>query len=145
MTTIIGLTGTRAGMTPEQKASFTRLLCVDLKDGDTEFHHGDCVGADADGHHIAWHAGARIVIHPPSDPTWRAWCDPGPSGTILPVQSFHVRNHAIVDCSNHLLATPRSRVEVFRGSGTWATIRYAAREFPGLTRIIWPDGEVEVR
>jgi hypothetical protein len=44
-----GFTGTRQGMTAEQKSVLRNLL----GGGAGEFHHGDCIGADSEGHDIA--------------------------------------------------------------------------------------------
>jgi len=48
----VGFTGTQAGLTPKQKLELRSLL-MDYRDDITEFHHGDCIGADADAHEIA--------------------------------------------------------------------------------------------
>jgi len=45
----IGFTGTRDGMTQHQKEQFV-LAMQDLSP--SEFHHGDCKGADAEAHDI---------------------------------------------------------------------------------------------
>ena len=46
----IGFTGTRQGMTAEQKSALRNLL----DGGAGDFHHGDCIGADSEAHGIAW-------------------------------------------------------------------------------------------
>ena len=49
----VGFTGTQIGMSPLQKKTFTKLIKFLLADNKiTSFHHGDCVGADADAHNI---------------------------------------------------------------------------------------------
>jgi hypothetical protein len=48
--TSIGFTGTRQGMTAEQKSALRNLL----DGGAGDFHHGDCIGADSEAHGIAW-------------------------------------------------------------------------------------------
>jgi len=115
----IGFTGTRSGMTERQKKELRKYL--EMQDCGGIFHHGDCVGADAEAHQIASRLGYEIVIHPPKNPKERAYCW---SVFVKPEKEYLKRNHDIVDDSNILLAAPKSKKEVVR-SGTWATIRYA--------------------
>lgn len=116
---IIGFTGTRKGMTERQKAHLWEYLdryC-------DEFHHGDCIGADAEAHDIAWDLGIRVVIHPCDLETQRAY----KIGSVtLPVKPPLERNKDIVEACELLLAAPSTTEEELR-SGTWATIRYAKR------------------
>jgi hypothetical protein len=77
----IGFTGSRLGMTPQQKDVITRLEVFTTKVLET--HHGDCLGSDADFHHFIREIDPRIriVIDPgfharyPDDTTLRAFCD----------------------------------------------------------------------
>lgn len=115
----VGFTGTREGMTRRQQDQVHRLL---IDSGCSEFHHGDCVGADAQAHALAEDLGLRIVIHPPDDPEHRAWrlaCivrDPKP---------YLARNRDIVNGCDLLIAAPRAPEA--RHSGTWSTVRYARK------------------
>lgn len=86
----------------------------------SEFHHGDCVGADAEAHAIAVDLGIPVVIHPPLDPKARAGCQ---SQYIRERHPYVERNHHIVQETDYLIAAPKGP-EVTR-SGTWATVRYA--------------------
>ena len=134
----VGFTGTQYGMTTGQYREVTKIL-LSLKEM-VEFHHGDCVGADQEAHNFVWGEmkKARIYIHPPINPKKRAHCTSEDS-IILKAQEYLVRNHAIVDAVDLLIAAPRSvGVEELR-SGTWATIRYA-RERMMQYIIVWPDG-----
>lgn len=97
------------------------------------FHHGDCLGADAQAHGVARELGFWIVVHPPEEPRGRAFCD---GDVILPEKPFLVRNRDIVDASHLVLAAPKTAEEVLR-SGTWATIRYARNEEKVL-RVLQP-------
>jgi hypothetical protein len=134
----IGFTGTRNDMTPEQKATFLReiLKLTPI----AEFHHGDCVGADATAHDIivANTLNVRIIIHPPSDDTHRAWCE---GNLILVAKSFLARNYDIVAACDLLIVVPRSNEETIR-SGTWATYRQAIRAAKP-TLVIKPNGEID--
>ena len=121
----IGFTGTQGGMSDKQQEEFIRIL---QEQNPTEFHHGDCVGADAQAHDIVfaiYDKNIQIVIHPPINPYKRAWCK---NWSILRMQDDYLkRNRAIVDETDLLIATPKESVEVLR-SGTWSTIRYARKQ-----------------
>ena len=117
---IIGFTGTADGMSANQRGQLQEFLD---RINCTEFHHGDCVGADAQAHDIAFALSIPIIIHPPIKEWKRARCT---GGTILPEKDYIARNHDIVDICNVLVACPRSATEEQR-SGTWATYRYAAK------------------
>jgi hypothetical protein len=100
---------------------FTRLYAV-------EFHHGDCVGADAEADDlIAQIGGCKIVIHPPDNPRKRAFKTRYPGRIVLPAKPYLMRNHDIVDATDILIAAPKTNEEELR-SGTWATIRYAMKQ-----------------
>lgn len=135
---IVGFTGTRMGMTEEQKAAFTRVIPPFTK----EFHHGMCEGSDTEAHNIirTTLTGTKIVGHPSRDKTHEVdsiCCE------LLPPMGHLARNRAIVDSVDYMYATPPSMEELPRG-GTWYTIRYAVkRQKPCF--IIFPDGSWEVR
>lgn len=135
--TTYGFTGTHLGMTEPQELVFRRLL-PRAAPGE-EFHHGDCVGSDAQAHQIALEHGFLLVIHPPDDPSRRAFCqvrykvhDPKP---------FMRRNEDIVVEASELWATPHRPEAALPRSGTWATVRRARKKGIHIT-IIWPDGSV---
>lgn len=133
----IGFTGRQDGMTNKQKEVVEWLL----RRGPGEFHHGDCVGADAEAHAIAKKAGLRIVVHPPNDPKKRAFVQD--YDEIREEKPYLDRNHDIVNETELLLATPRTPYEITR-SGTWATIRYG-RNTPGVdVAIVLPDGSIRL-
>lgn len=132
-----GFTGTQNGQTDEQQLSFEDLVRSGRPRG---FHHGDCVGADEQSHSIVRRVDKEcvITIHPPSNPSKRAWCEPD---TLLPEDEYLNRNHDIVDATQRLIATPSGYEEQIR-SGTWATVRYARKMGKPVT-IIWPDGSTD--
>lgn len=117
---IIGFTGTQRGLSATQHAALVEFFS---KTEVTEFHHGDCIGADAEAHDIATEYGIRIVIHPPLFAGKRA-CKS--ADVVLPPLSYLERNHAIVDAVELLVVAPESNKEELR-SGTWATYRYAKK------------------
>lgn len=131
---MIGFTGTRHGMTDPQRRTVHAVLNLYFV-ADAQFHHGDCLGSDAQAHFIARHLNYQIRIHPPTDPKFRAYCC---AGVILAPKDNITRNHDIVDMTRILVATPRSATEEMR-SGTWATIRYARTKHRKII-IITPNG-----
>lgn len=153
---IIGFTGTRSGMTDEQRTMVALVLTHELRvelhmnTGHREFHHGDCIGADTDAVYLAWAIGYDIIVHPPQNNTYQAFMhqrlrEGEPHGDQklirLPSKSYLERNHDIVDCCEFLIVCP-STVHEVRRSGTWATFRYAHWTVEKEVLLILPDGEV---
>ncbi|MHA1286395.1 MAG: hypothetical protein ACTSPB_03210 [Candidatus Thorarchaeota archaeon] len=135
----VGFTGTRKGMTPEQKDTVQMVLSKWLVD---EVHHGDCIGADEDFHRISECMGYKIIIHPPKNSRYRAYCGgPFRPTHVLPEKDYLDRNRDIVDASDVLIATPNSYRERIR-SGTWYTIRYAGRRGKRVI-IVYPSGCID--
>jgi hypothetical protein len=138
----IGFTGTRKGLTPEQTSSLKTVLHVLAEVSDdvraTEFHHGDCVGADEKAATIALAEAFFVVAHPSTLENQRAFFA-GNSLSFAPKEPL-IRNHDIVDQSEILIATPHGHSEELR-SGTWATIRYAWK-VGAKVLIIYPNGSV---
>ena len=131
---VIGFTGTQEGMTPAQIA--TLYTCLRNLSPE-EFHHGDCIGADAQAHAEAraTKSPPHIVGHPPLNPSKRAWCE---CDSLLPEEDYLDRNKKIVDACFLLIATPKEFEEQQR-SGTWSTVRYAKKRKKQVL-IILPDG-----
>jgi hypothetical protein len=127
----IGFTGTQDGMSDRQKAQLeSELQNLNVPFAEqTEFHHGDCIGADAEAVEIAhdifleWFHTYQSHAHPPSDPKKRAFHK---SDVIHPPEPYLIRNRRIVNATNILIAAPKTDQEELR-SGTWATIRYAEK------------------
>ena len=133
----LGFTGTRHGMTDAQGQALETLLASFTNV--QGFHHGDCRGADAQAHALARTHGWAITLHPPIMSGCRAFC-PG-STTTRAALHFLDRNHAIVRAADILIATPATVKEEERGSGTWATVRFARKQHKPIY-IIYPDGQV---
>jgi len=133
----IGFTGTRKGLTDKQEQLFLDLIKAEKNI--TEFHHGDCVGADARVDELMRSISSRyqIIVHPPIQSNHRAWCN---GDITLPEKDYIERNHDIVDVCDVLYACPGSMSEEQR-SGTWATIRYARKQNKMIV-IIYPTGEM---
>ena len=135
----VGITGTRDGMSFDQKIVVRQFLHSYRKKGARIFHHGDCVGADDEGQKLARKFKYQIIVHPPNKTIFRA----GRSGNIvLPERPYMERNHRIVRMSDLLLAVPKQEDSMNR-SGTWATIRYA-RKLGASHIIIYPSGRVSI-
>ena len=129
----IGFTGTREGMSEYQKYKLSgilqqAMLLAASEGSELVFHHGDCVGADAEAHAIAQsHKVNRIVIHPPKAKSHRAFCGKGESNvTWEEPEEYLERDRQIVDACEGMLAAPKSDIEE-RRSGTWYTVRYARK------------------
>jgi hypothetical protein len=122
----IGFTGTREGMSQSQKEEFILnlyRLCP------TEFHHGDCEGADEEAHDIIREFFPDTVIHvyPPAS-TYRQAYKQG--DVHYAPEEYLLRDKRIVNSSEHLIGAPLLDNPTTR-SGSWATIRYAkSREIP---------------
>lgn len=139
MTMRVGFTGTQGRPKPEQQMSLYGLLhSLNIKQDLIYLHHGDCIGADELAHDLALSLGYRVVIHPPQDPSKRAFCE-GAYGTREP-KYYLDRNQAIVDECRVLIAVPKTQ-ELIR-SGTWATVR-RARKAKKPIYVILPSGVVE--
>ena len=137
----IGITGTRNGMTLKQIEIFTEKFMVHVlskqHDDRIVFHHGDCIGADAEAHDVAFDVGCHVVIHPPTNKRFRAFKTGHETREDFP---YLIRDQMLVDEINILFATPKSMKEEIR-SGTWATVRYARKIKKNLI-IIYPDGSL---
>lgn len=129
----IGFTGTQRGMTEAQIETITDILFVHEP---AWVHHGDCIGADAEFHDLARNAGARVHIHPPDNPSKRAWCV---GDKVSPELPYLQRNKRIVASSDLLIAAPGESEEQLR-SGTWSTWRYADKSWTDWI-LVYPDGE----
>ena len=127
----IGFTGTQKGMSDLQIEEIFNILTF-FKDG--EFHHGDCIGSDIQAALIAKELGYYVVSHPPIIMSKRGYFDQ--NDKILKPLDYIKRNHVIVDCTDVLIAAPRTNIEEIR-SGTWATIRYAEKKDKEILRLTY--------
>ena len=134
---VIGFTGTRSGMTPEQKVTVTRLL-ANVPIGSTGVH-GDCIGADADFDAICTELNIKTSCRPCTFDNMRAHTG---AEQIAPPKPPMQRNRDIVaDVTQDgaLLACPPNYERLAKGSGTWATIGFGVRARKQVI-IIFPDG-----
>ena len=133
----VGFTGTRKGVTQPQWEALEQVL-LSLPNVADEFHHGDCVGADAEADEVAHDLGLYVVIHPPVDEALRAFCRY--ADETRPAKTHFARNRDIVNETEALVATPGTMEEEAFG-GTWYTINYARKRGKPIV-IVWPDGSV---
>lgn len=140
----VSFTGTRRGMTINQwaKAAYQIGLCFQ-RDKPNEWHNGDAIGADHQSN-VSVNNICKMFPefnigtygHPCNIENQRAYDE---YDIEYAPQPPLVRNRLMVDSTDILVAAPGEYDEVIRGSGTWATIRYAARV--GRDHwIVWPDG-----
>lgn len=134
----IGFTGNQDGQTKAQKKA-VRALLQELKG--THFHHGDCIGSDAQAHETALAQGYAVIIHPPTDPSKRAFCKG--AMVVRDEKPYLRRNMDIIKECSVLIATPRSHKEVIR-SGTWSTVRRAV-DYQRRVLVVYKDGTVHER
>ena len=133
---IYGFTGTRDGATDAQKTSMRVYFD---KHRATGFRHGCCKGADEDA--VTIFAGVvPIYAHPPLVKSYLSGYAFSLSDVVLEAKEYLERNRDIVDLSAKLAACPKGPEEL--RSGTWSTIRYAAKVGKPCV-IFWPDGRVE--
>jgi len=142
----IGFTGTKNGMDALQKESLVTLFNQAVQENDeVEFHHGDCIGADAQAarlmdlvrrnlirvHGPNPSCRVKIVCHPgyppnhPEETKYRAFTTF--NDEVRDPKPFIARDHDIVDETDKLIAAPVSKTEETR-SGTWTTVRYARKK-----------------
>lgn len=133
-----GFTGTRRGMTEPQRRQFQIYMEVIHTDV-VEFHHGVCIGADAEAYEIVCGLPKqpRVVWHPPLDVSKMTAVLPREGDEVREPFDYLVRNKHIVNETDVLIACPRGREE--KRSGTWSTVRYA-RSLARPLVIIYPDG-----
>lgn len=135
----IGFTGTRDGMTIDQRLQLNILLTGLAKQDKVTLHVGDCVGADETCAKL-FHAKSLgpIIGHIPIKDDKRAFFPH--YDEMMEPKNYMARNLTIVLASTILLATPKESVEQLR-SGTWATIR-KARKLQKIVVIIYPNGDL---
>jgi hypothetical protein len=133
----IGFTGTRHGMTCDQKKELKKLIKSKSFD---EFHHGMCIGSDCQAHHILKESKpqTKVVGHPPKSKETLSEVEVNVS--VKPLD-FLARNKDIVDSTEILIATPDTKEKIH--SGTWATIRYARKKDKRIY-IIHKNGRVTI-
>lgn len=130
----VGFSGTRDGMTVNQRRELAHAWSHLAELGRVEVHHGCCTGADDEAGQLAHFLGFGVTAHPPTDKKLMAdcaahtWCEEKP---------YLDRNRDIVDDCDILYAAPKS-LDSAEG-GTWYTIRYAEK-IGKLVVLLSPEG-----
>jgi len=124
---IIGFTGTRQGMSPEQRRAVEALL---IRFDPDAVVHGDCVGADAEFDAICELFDISRRIRPCNLEDMRAHSERRGAQPVAVAQAPMVRNRNIVREADLLIACPLGPDPVvsgtsLRGQGTWATVGFA--------------------
>jgi hypothetical protein len=157
---MVAFTGTRQGMTPEQRCAVEELLVPEM----TDVIHGGCEGADRDFHEMAQALDLRIHVHPSNVtssypkrvcelmgpprrwPLHKAWLGLGAFAVRTAADPLE-RNKVMLSAlalsigPSLLIACPAQAHEIIR-SGTWYTIRRARKRAQALV-IVRPDGTME--
>ena len=137
---IAAFTGTRRGMTSQQKEEVCNLL---LTLGVSEVNQGCCIGSDDELTQLVRESfsGIRIVGHPCNLYVQTSRRAIKQSDHVTSRQPPLDRNRRMVNLAQVLIATPSMGHEEVR-SGTWMTIRYARKAGKRIL-IVYPDGSVE--
>jgi hypothetical protein len=131
----LGFTGTQDGRAIKLSrwTEFCVFIVNHLSDIE-EFHHGDCIGADATADAEVYRIFGSLTkkpvihIHPPINGAKRAFCPihrPGFEVVVHEKKDYLVRNRDIVDACDTIYAMPRDPDKMELRSGTWSTVRYA--------------------
>lgn len=139
----IGFTGRRDGMTTAQLEAIEDIILrtVSKYSGKVVAVDGMCVGADTEFNTLAKKADCYCIAYPGhyrNSPENTSLVGGGVYDEIRESDTHFSRNRRIVDDTNVLLATPRSRDTSGRG-GTNYTINYAKKNKKPVY-IVYPDG-----
>lgn len=142
----IGLTGSRTGLTKEQRRVVTQMIKTLENREVEEVHHGDCIGADTEVSMMflerslgALHA-HPATINESWDQRWRARSkEKFPNASIVeyPAKAPNDRNADIVDACDVLWAFP---ADTLGKGGTWNTINMAIAAGKPV-RIVCPNAD----
>lgn len=138
----IGITGTRNGMTQNQKEVFIDVLehVIFLYPEIEQFHHGQCIGVDVEAAVICEdYFDLRIVSHPPIKNNLIGICT---NHIVKPAAGYFERNRDIVLDSDLMFVIPFTEEKQDKG-GTWYTFNYSLK-LNKPTILILPSGKIEL-
>jgi len=134
---IIGISGSRAKLSPEARKAFNDYLDNNKVIG---MHTDDSIGIAADVHKIAKGRGIVSIIHPPDNTRLtRAFCD----GDIILCEKYHGDIYRdIVNASQLLIVFPFNKNVSIFGSKVQNTINYARKQHKPII-FIYHDGTMK--
>lgn len=132
----VGFTGTQEGMTPEQKRML--LLILEMFPN-SRFHHGCCVGADAQADEFAHDLGYEMHIHPPTKKDKIANLRRDITKDVVYEAKPYLKRNEDIARVDVLIACPKEK-EMQQRSGTWSTVRRAQWQNTFAIVFIFPDG-----
>lgn len=133
----LGMTGSRNGITAQQLSWMHKQLS-----NANVLHHGACIGADEEAHHVAVELGLEVFVHPPTDTSRMMTLQPEQRVLFYPPKPYLDRNRDIVDMSARMIAFPDGPERP--NGGTWYTIKYAVSQGKPVD-ICYPNGHIEYR
>ena len=146
---IIGISGTRKGLTEAQSISIIQYLTSLRSQHEyLELHHGDCIGADENVHIVCIENKLvnKIIIHPPTNSSLRAYTENITANDITievtEDKDYLERNKDIVNMATIIIVCPKNADEELR-SGTWSVYRTAKKQNKTIG-LITPDGKIEM-
>lgn len=133
----VGFTGTRKGMTDNQKIKVKQLLEEIFP---LTARHGCCVGADDEFNTICMECVFNVPIITVGQPSnlKEYQMDLSRVQHVMPEDAPLQRNRFLVIRSGIMIACPFESKEILR-SGTWSTIRYAIKTKTPIY-IVYPNG-----
>lgn len=136
-------TGTRRGGTPYQIAAVGWLWS---RYGITKLHNGDAIGVDAQLYHLAKAFRAKVELHPPTNPKYRAFCGlldcvvTDTEAIWWPEKPFKVRDRDMVNESEVVVSVQWKAKELETGGTRYTTDYARERKLP--LALVWPNGHV---
>ena len=139
---IIGVTGTRDGMSKLQKESFESCIGAILFQQEWSeriLHQGQCIGVDVEFARLLKNRyGFKVISHPPIKKDLIGICE---NDEVCPAKSYFARNRDIVNCSELMFVFPKEERRQSHG-GTWYTFDFAIKNMKP-TILIRPSGKID--
>lgn len=142
MKLILGVTGTREGMSKVQKENieaYIEKLLFQQEWSERILHQGQCIGVDVELAKLLKNKyGFKIISHPPVKKDLLGICE---NDEVKTPKSYFVRNRNIVNSCDLLIVVPKENKHKTFG-GTWYTHDFAVSELKPLC-VFYPNGKIE--